>query len=119
MDSPGSLQRPLGSSASDSADPQGLRLASAAPDCIGAGAHRRYNWILETGSSDYPSQSPRSRAPQVAQGPASDAAGELELPTTAKTESSFSTSGLPQFLQVAVAVAELTIFSNFVPQLRH
>jgi len=55
----------------------------------------------------------------VAQGPASDAAGELELPTTAKTESSFSTSGLPQFLQVAVAVAELTIFSNFVPQLRH
>lgn len=70
-------------------------------------------------AADQPLQSPRSRAPQVAQGSAADAAAELELPTTAKTESNFSTSGLPQFLQVAVAVAELTIFSNFVPHVRH
>jgi hypothetical protein len=55
----------------------------------------------------------------VAQGLAAGAAADLELPTTAKTERSFSTAALPQFWQVAVAVAELTIFSNFVPQVRH
>ena len=55
----------------------------------------------------------------MAQGLASAVPADVDLPTTAKTESSRSTSGLPQFLQVVVAVAEFTILSNFTPQLRH
>ncbi len=62
---------------------------------------------------------PRRGAPQAPQGPGSEGTAERDSPATAKTESSFSTRGLPHFLQLAGAAAELTIFSNFVPQARH
>jgi hypothetical protein len=62
---------------------------------------------------------PRRGAPQAPQGPDSVAAVERDAPTTANTESSFSTRALPHCLQVAVASAELTSFSNLAPHLRH
>ncbi len=62
---------------------------------------------------------PRRGAPQTPQGPGSEETAERDSPATAKTESSFSTRGLPHFLQLAGAAAELRIFSNFVPQARH
>jgi hypothetical protein len=67
----------------------------------------------------YPSQSPRSRAPHVLQGSACGALLESRAPPTAKTESNFSTSGLPHFLQVGFAAAELMMDSNRAPQARH
>jgi hypothetical protein len=55
---------------------------------------------------------PRSRAPQVWQGPASKEGEEFELFATANTESSFSTLGPSHFLQSTLVKAELTILSN-------
>jgi hypothetical protein len=57
-------------------------------------------------------------APQ-AQGPDSDAADFGDVPDIAKTESSFETCVLSQFLQDTLAESELTIFSNFAPHSRH
>jgi hypothetical protein len=55
---------------------------------------------------------PRSRAPQVRQGPASKEAAEREPFATANTESNLSTLGLSHFPQSTLAVEEVTIFSN-------
>jgi hypothetical protein len=55
---------------------------------------------------------PRSRAPQVRQGPASKEGVELEPLATANTESNFSTLGLLHSPQTTLLDAELTIFSN-------
>jgi hypothetical protein len=62
---------------------------------------------------------PRSRAPQVRQGPSSKEAEECEPLATANTESSFSTFGLSHFPQSTLAEVELTIFSKRVPQSWH
>jgi hypothetical protein len=61
---------------------------------------------------------PRRGAPQP-HGPGSDEAYFADDPETAKMESIFSTFPLSHFLQVTWLVAELTIFSNLVPQSRH
>jgi hypothetical protein len=62
---------------------------------------------------------PRSRAPQVRQGPSSKEAAECEPLATANTESIFSTFGLWHFPQSTRAEKELTIFSKRAPQFWH
>jgi hypothetical protein len=62
---------------------------------------------------------PRSRAPQVLQGPSSKEAAECEPFATANTESNLSTLGLSHFPQSTLAVEAVTIFSNLVPQSWH
>jgi hypothetical protein len=62
---------------------------------------------------------PRSRAPQVRQGPSSKEPAECEPLATANTESIFSTFGLSHFPQSTLAEKELTIFSKRAPQSWH
>ena len=62
---------------------------------------------------------PRSRAPHVRQGPSSIEAPECEPFATANTESNLSTLGLSHFPQSTLAVEEVTILSNRVPQSWH
>ncbi len=62
---------------------------------------------------------PRRGAPQAPQGPGSEKVADREASATAKTESSFSTRGLEQFLQTGSAAEEFTIFSNLAPHARH
>jgi len=61
---------------------------------------------------------PRRGAPQ-AQGPDPVATDFGDDADTAKTESSFETFVLSQFLHETLPEAELTIFSNFAPHSRH
>jgi hypothetical protein len=61
---------------------------------------------------------PRRGAPQ-GQGPGSLDSPSRAAPETAKTDSSFSTCGLEQFLHLTSAFDEYEIFSNFDPQSRH
>ena len=62
---------------------------------------------------------PRSRAPHVWQGPASEALEACEPLATANTESSFSTLALSQFRQTTLGDEDVTILSNRDPQSWH
>jgi hypothetical protein len=73
----------------------------------------------DDGNPNYSPHMPRSRAPQVRQGPSSKAAAECEPLATANTEIILSTFGLSHFPQSTLADEEVMIFSNRAPQSRH